>query len=163
GSGEQGFSGDGGPATAATFNIGPADYGDIATDPAGNVYVADSRNMRVRKVDAQTGIITTFINTAPSTIVAVVTDKLVNVYVGRNGFSPTEPRILKLDPTGRILQSWGRGRGFSEDGTAAANAPLPSVQRLAIDLDGNILFSEDASGRIRRINLRNGLLETVAG
>src|SRR5438552_17988610 len=61
GTGSPGFSGDNGPATQAQLN-GPF---DLAFDAAGNLYIVDTYNDRVRKVDAITGIITTVAGTGP--------------------------------------------------------------------------------------------------
>ena len=161
GTGVVGFSGDGGPALAATFHIGAADDGGLAADVAGNVYVADTQNGSVRKIDAQTHIITTLV--ASAGVRAVATDSSGNVYVGNDNNDPTSVRILKLASNGQLLQSWGKGSGFSADGTAAVNAQLCNVYGIALDPAGNILFAEDCSSRIRRIDVRTGLLETVAG
>jgi uncharacterized protein (TIGR03437 family) len=161
GTGVVGFSGDGGPALAATFDIGVADDGGLAADVAGNVYVADTRNGSVRKIDGQTHIITTLV--AAAGVRAVATDSSGNVYVGIGNNEPRSVGILKLASNGQILQSWGKGYGFSDDGTAAVNAQLCQVYGIALDPRGNILFAEDCSSRIRRINLGTGLLETVAG
>jgi sugar lactone lactonase YvrE len=160
GTGRIGSSGDSGPALAATFDIGTADLGGLAADAAGNVYVADSQNNRVRKIDARTGAITT-VYAANSAVLSVATDASANVYVGLSCCST--PSILKLTSSGNVLQKWGSGFGFSDDGATAAGAQFCNVQRIALDSAGNILFAEDCSGRIRRINAATGLLETVAG
>ena len=62
GSGEEGFSGDGGPAVQARFNVGNDGFLSVATDAAGNVYVTDSENHRVRRIDTA-GVISTFAGT----------------------------------------------------------------------------------------------------
>ncbi|MDO8262344.1 MAG: choice-of-anchor D domain-containing protein [Gallionella sp.] len=162
GNGTAGFSGDGGPATQATFNVGTNDWGNLAADSQGNVYLADTANARVRKIDAATGIITTFVANAGQARV-VFTDRDDNLYVGINIIDSTSARILKLSPTGQLLQSWGKGYGFSEDGTAMANAPMCQIHRLVLDHSGNILYADECSSRIRRINAVTGLLDTIAG
>lgn len=162
GTGARGFSGDGGPATVASFDIGVSDAGGLAADFSGNLYVADTQNERVRKIDSRTGIITTLIaNTGP--VFSVTADSLSNVYVGINKSNSPLGRILKLTSDGRLLQSWGKGSGFTPDSAPAADAPLCQIQRIALDQAGNILFAEGCSNRIRRINVSTGLLETVAG
>jgi sugar lactone lactonase YvrE len=160
GTGAVGFSGDGGPAVACTFNIGTADSGGLAADATGNVYVAETENRRVRKIDAQTGIITT-IFTSQSGVLSVATDGLGYVYVAST--DSTSNQILRLTSSGQLLQKWGQGWNFSEDGVAAKSAPLCEANGLAVDISGNILFGEICSNRIRRINLGSGLLETIAG
>jgi len=162
GTGAVGSSGDGGPALVATFDLGTADMGGLAADAAGNVYVADTQNNRVRKIDARTAIISTFLaDIGP--VVSVATDSAANVYVGTQDIAKKSARILKLTASGQLLQSWGMGYGFSNDGATAAAAPLCNIEGIALDLAGNIVFPEFCASRIRRINLSNGLLETVAG
>jgi len=171
GTGVIGYSGDGGPATQATFNVGrfivpgsgaSPDEGGLAADSQGNIYLADTANRSVRRIDGRTGIITTVVADA-GPVVAVMTDRADNLYVGLNVIDKTSARIVKLSATGQLMQSWGKGGGFSEDGTPAADAPLCQVNRLALDPSGNILYAEDCSARIRRINITTGLLETFAG
>ncbi|MFA7278533.1 MAG: IPT/TIG domain-containing protein [Sterolibacterium sp.] len=167
GNGTAGFSGDGGPATQATLNVGTNDWGGLAADSQGNVYLADTANARVRRIDGTTGIITTFLADAVvdagQAVRAIFADRNDNLYVGIDLIDSTSLRILKLSPTGQLLQSWGKGYGFSEDGTAIANAPLCQIHRLVLDPSGNILFADACSSRIRRINVTTGLLDTIAG
>ncbi|MCX7172644.1 MAG: IPT/TIG domain-containing protein [Proteobacteria bacterium] len=163
GTGSAGFSGDGGPAIQATFNVGTNDWGGLAADSHGNVYLADTANRRVRRIDGTTGIITTFVADAGQHIRAILTDREDNLYVGIGIIDSTSLRILKLSSAGQLLQSWGKGYGFSEDGTAIANAPLCLIHRLVLDLSGNILFADECSSRIRRVNVATGLLDTIAG
>ena len=160
GGGAAGFSGDGGPALSATFDIA-GDNSGLAADAAGNVYVADTNNSRVRKIDAQTGVISTILG-GHGPVLTVETDRSGSVYVGIDNCC-SEPAVFKLTSSGQIIQTWGNGNGFSDDGTAAAHAPLCAVNAIAQDAGGNILFGEACSNRIRRINLSSGLLETVAG
>ncbi len=70
---------------------------------------------------------------------------------------------MELDPSGRLLDFWGAGGGFSEDGTPAKEALLGNPRGLAVDAAGNILYSEEQMRRVRRINRATGLIETVAG
>lgn len=162
GNGTIGDSGDGGPATQASFNIGGDDSGGLAADASGNVYLADNGNGRVRKIDGQTGIITTFVN-GMGPVDAVATDSTGQVYIGCNNYASALGRILKYSPSGQLLQAWGSGQGFSPDGSAAASAAMGYIQRIGIAGNGDILFTEYDSNRIRRIDLSTGLLQTVAG
>lgn len=162
GNGTRGYSGDGGPATQATFDIGVDDFGGLAADADGNVFLADSQNQAVRRIDAGTGVITTFFRNFMNTN-DVMTDKTGNVYVTINELDSTSPSIIKLSPTGQVLQSWGKGHGFSEDGSPAANAQLGNISRVRLDPSGNLVFAEYDSNRIRRINVSTGLLETAGG
>jgi sugar lactone lactonase YvrE len=160
GTGTQGFAGDGGPATAATFNVGVYDNGGLAVDSRGNVYLADTYNGRVRKIDIVTGIITTFVADA-GTVYGVTVDKVDNVYVAFNKLGPHDTRIQKFTPNAQLERSWGRGFGFSDDGTEVDGAAMGLVWRVLVEADGNVLFAD--AGRVRRINLRTGRLETILG
>jgi streptogramin lyase len=159
GNGTAGFSGDGGPALQASFNVGVYDNGGLAIDSRGNLYLADTYNARVRKIDTNTGIINTFVANA-GTVYGVTVDAGDNVYVTFNNGFP-EARIRKFSSTGDLLQSWGQGFGFSDDGLPAQTARMGLIWRIAFDVSGNVLFAD--AGRIRRINLQTGLLETIVG
>jgi hypothetical protein len=162
GNGTIGFSGDGGPATQASFNVGPEDFGGMAADSRGNVYLADTLNDRVRKIDAQSGAISTFMAGALH-VTAVVTDHEDNVYIGFNVFDATSPSIVKLSPAGQLLQSWGRGYGIAADAAVASSSPMCSISRLALDVSGNLLVADACSNRVQRIDITTGLLATIAG
>jgi sugar lactone lactonase YvrE len=165
GTGTPGFSGDGGPATAAQINIGDGvfvDVGGLDVDPAGNIYIADTTNNRIRRIASATGIITTVAEAAQAR--AVATDASGNVYFATNDLgSPQLARIIKLDPQGRTIATFGRDRGVAPDGTPAAEARLGFIDRVRVDATGNILFTDFTVLRVRRINIVTGLLETVAG
>ncbi len=121
GSGVRGFSGDGGPATAAALMEPKA----VAVDAADNVYIADFHNERIRKVD-QKGIITTFAgggaayntNEIPATAGTVFEpsgiafDSAGTLYYSESGGS----QIRKITPDGIIHYVAGNGGGFAGDG-----------------------------------------------
>jgi sugar lactone lactonase YvrE len=159
GNGMPGFSGDGGPALQASFNVGVYDNGGLAMDSRGSLYLADTYNARVRKIDTTTDIITTFVANA-GTVYGVAVDANDDVYVTFNN-EFAEARIRKFSPAGELLQTWGHGFGFTEDGLPAQNAAMGLVWRIAFDSNRNVLFADE--GRIRRINLQTGLLETIVG
>jgi hypothetical protein len=87
GTGPPGFSGDGGPATRAQFNLIMGDNGSLARDPQGNLYIVDTGNNRIRKVDGTTGIISTFFGppNPPLTLAAVAADAAGKIYAGTWG------------------------------------------------------------------------------
>ena len=140
GTGEAGFSGDGGPATEAQLN-GPR---GVAVDAAGNVYVAES-SLRLRKIDAA-GTITTMRALTPSSAVAV--DSAGSVYVadGRND------RLRKMDPSGAVTTVAGTGdRG-----------PWLAPAYMTVDGAGNVYVADDKNHLVRRID-PSGTITTLAG
>ncbi len=169
GSGTNGFSGDNSPANTARLNR-PT---DIAFDAAGNLYIADSGNHRVRKV-AVDGTITTFAGSTgagstgdggPATAarlrapMGVAVDKAGNVYIA----DTFNNRIRRVDGSGRISAFAGTGQCCSSgDNGPAANARLGYPQGMAFDANGNLFFAEVLGNQIRRI-APDGTITTVAG
>jgi sugar lactone lactonase YvrE len=163
-----GFGGDGGPATAARLNIPVG----IALDAAGNLYVAERDNKRVRKV-SPSGIISTvagggtaaFTEGAAATSVALVNpfgvavDGAGNLYIGERGLN----RILKMSPSGVLTTVAGTGKtGFSGDGGPATQAELNVPFDLALDRAGNLYFADRGNHRIRKVSAEE-IISTVAG
>ncbi|MGB6163409.1 MAG: protein kinase [Pseudonocardiaceae bacterium] len=169
GTGVAGFSGDGGPATQAQFSYPLA----ITVDDSGNLYVADSGNYRIRKVDA-TGTITSiagngtqgFTGDGGPAVAAelgspkdVTVDRTGNLYIADGG----NDRIRKLDTGGRITTIAGSGvRGFSGDGGPAATAELALPDAVAVDRDGNVYIGDSGSHRVRKVD-QNNTITTFAG
>ncbi len=169
--------GDGGPATNARLDFTPAVHAGLAVDKAGNLYIADTGDMRVRKVDAATGIITTVAGNStslglggfsgdggPATGAAlnspdgVAIDSAGNIYIADNG----NQRIRKVDTSGNI--STFAGIGFvtgsdSGDGGLAKNAELTSISDVAVDNAGNVYIADQE--HIRHVNT-SGIINTVA-
>ena len=167
--GNSGYSGDGGPAVAAQL-YNPF---DVALDGAGNLYIADTRNQRIRKVDAA-GVISTVAGdgtwgyggdggaavaarlAGPS---AVAVDGAGNLYISDRG----SDRIRKVDSAGVISTVAGTGRsGYSGDGGAAVAAQLQDPGAVALDGAGNLYFSDQSNQRIRKVDAA-GVISTVAG
>ena len=171
--GSDSASGDGGPAREAQLT---APYG-VTTDSEGNIYIPDTENHRIRKVDTE-GIITTFAGTGeegyggdggPATEAkldwptGVAADDDGNVYIAdRNN-----ERVRKVDSEGIITTFAGTGEwGYDsdEDGGPAAEALLNWPTGLALDADGNFLYiADEYNNRIRQVDIASGIINTVAG
>ena len=169
GTGETGFSGDGGPATEARLD---RPYG-VAVDGAGNLFIADRDNRRIRKVDSA-GVITTVAGTGetgfsgdggPATEARLFSPWGVAVDGTGNLFIADEAndRIRKVDSAGVITTVAGTGnRGFSGDGGPATEARLSSSWGVAVDGAGNLFIADRRSYRIRKVDSA-GVITTVAG
>ena len=169
GTGELGFSGDGGPAVEAEL-YGPA---GVAVDSAGNLYIADSGNQRIRKVDS-TGTITTIAGTGEFGFsgdggpaveaelygpAGVAVDSAGNLYIADSG----NRRIRKIDSTGTITTIAGTGEfGFSGDGGPAVEAEFRNPYGVAVDSAGNVYIADTGNRRIRKID-STGTITTIAG
>ncbi|MCO6496439.1 MAG: gliding motility-associated C-terminal domain-containing protein [Chitinophagaceae bacterium] len=152
GNGTLGFSGDGGPATMAQL----AYPTKVAVDNAGNVYIPDAQNHRIRRVDAA-GIITTVtgtgvnghlgdggqaINAAISLPGSVVIDAAGNMYIGEADFF-----IRKIDPSGIISTYAGNGTyGYSGDGGPAINAAIGLTEGRISIYNDDIYFANYLQG-----------------
>jgi len=161
GTGVRGFSGDGGPATAAMFDTtADPDAGGLAMDSGGNLFFIDTGNGRIRRIDAQTGIITTF-STIDTTNhpKAIAVDRDGNVYVF------VSPIVLKMSPSGTLLKSWGnRPGGFSPDGTSLDQLHFGwDVKGMTFDAAGNLVYADNIVGRVRRLNFSTNTVETIGG
>jgi uncharacterized protein (TIGR03437 family) len=160
------FSGDGGPATSASL---AAPYG-VAVDAAGNLYIADMLNGRVRKVSPD-GIITTVAGGGPEGVLGdggpatnaslsaygVAVDLAGNLYI-----PDRSSRIRKVSTSGIISTAAGRLSGFSGDGGPATNAALNGPQGVAVDAAGNLYIADYFNYRIRKVN-SSGIITTLAG
>jgi sugar lactone lactonase YvrE len=172
GNGTAGFNGDGIAATSSELNT---PYG-IAVDKAGNVYIADWSNTRVRKVDAVTGLISTVAGPGVSTTLgdggpatsayiafpyAVALDSAGNLYIADSGNN----RVRMVSAaTGIITTVAGTGTAsFSGDGGLATAATLNGPQGLAFDAAGNLYIEDGNNARIRKVTAATGIITTVAG
>jgi len=165
-----GYSGNGGPATAAQLN-GPR---GVVVDASGNIYIADAGNYVVRKVNAS-GIISTFAGndtlgytgdggaaTAArlSGVNNVAIDGAGNIYIS-DGYK----LVRKVNNSGIISTLAGNNLlsvGYSGDGGAATVAQLNGVQGMAIDALGNIYIADGGNDVIRKVNAL-GIISTIAG
>lgn len=175
GTGIAGFSGDGGVATNARLYHPAA----VAVDAAGNVYIADQHNMRVRRVAAATNVITTIAgNGTPGTFgdggpavfaqlnypQGVAVDGSGNVYIADTYNS----RIRRINPAGTITTVAGRATpvgeaAFAGEGEPATSAALNYPCGVAVDAAGNVYIADTLNRRVRKLTIATGILRTIAG
>ncbi len=169
GTGTGGDSGDNGPAVEAQLD---RPYG-VAVDYQGNVYIADTYNYRIRKIDTN-GIITTIAGNGSmgtSGIDGPAIDAQIgyayDVEIDAEGnvfFSSSFHRIRKVDVSGILLNYAGSGSvgGSSGDGGPAVDARLNSPRGICLDSTGNLYISDYYNHKIRMIDV-SGKINTVAG
>lgn len=169
GNGGVGFSGDGGPATSASLNTPLG----MVVDAAGNTYIADLVNNRIRKV-TPAGVISTVVGNGtygysgdggPATAASIshvyklAMDSSGNVFLADHG----NQRIRKVTPGGTISTIAGIGTsGYTGDGGPATSARLNGPIGMAVDAAGNVYFSDLYNHVVRKIAL-DGTISTVAG
>jgi uncharacterized protein (TIGR03437 family) len=171
GDGSTGYFGDGGPASNAHL-LFPS---GVAVDVAGNLFIGDSGNSRIRKVQAQApGIIGTVAgNGIPSysgdggpaakaqlnTPTGVAVDDAGNIFIA----DTLNQRIRKISPAGMITTIAGNGsQGYSGDGGPAINAQLSWPSSVAVDRAGNVFIADLQNYLIRKVSPA-GIITSVAG
>lgn len=170
GNGSQNYSGDGVAATKTSLYRPTG----VAVDAVGNLYIADTNNFRVRKVDTS-GIITTLagtgaiaysgdggpaINASFTEPTAVALDAAGNVYVADRGSANV---VRKIDRAGIITTVAGNGTvGFSGDGGPAINAQFSDLRGVTVDSTGNLYLADYGNHRVRKVDTSN-IVTTVAG
>jgi hypothetical protein len=167
GNGIAGYTGDGGPATAAELN----GVDKICLDTAGNLYVIDVGNYCIRKINTS-GIITTFAgggsvlgDGGPATLAQLyqprdaVFDKAGNMYIADSW----NHRIRIINTSGIINTIAGNGtQGFGGDGGAATSAMLDTPYAITLDTAGNLYIADHGNNRIRKVDLA-GVITTITG
>ena len=170
GNGTEGYSGDGGPATAAEFQFASA----VSFDAAGNLYIIDQAAEVIRKVNPA-GIISTIAGNDTAgyngdSILAinaqlgdpeghVAFDAAGNMYFAES----FNHRIRKVSTTGIITTVAGNGvPGYSGDGGLATNAEIQGPWGVAFDTAGNMYFAEESNNIVRKVST-SGIISTVAG
>lgn len=170
GNGTGGYAGDNGPATAAEL-FGPY---SVAVDNVGNVYIADNKNYRIRKITKSTGMITTVVGNGiqgyngdnkPATAaelsspVGLAFDAANNLYISDNGTD----RISKVTVSGTIKTIAGNGIiGYWGDGGPATAAEFDQLHGISLDKSGNVYVADAQNEVVREISTTDSI-KTVAG
>ncbi len=170
GTGEKGFSGDGGPALQAQFN----GMHNLAIAPNGDVYLADTWNSRVRKIDTKTGLISTVVGTGQKGFSgdggAAAHAQFGNIYCASLNPQGTQLFLADLDnrriravdlKTGLVSTVAGNGqKGVPPDGAVAFEAPLVDPRAVAADTQGNVYILERGGHALRVVDV-GGKIRTV--
>ncbi len=172
GTGSPGYAGDGGPATRALLN----NPFDLAFAPDGSLVFSDTFNHCIRRIDGQTGVISTLAGTGErgfagdgGPAVRAHLNEPYGVVVDRGGVvhfaDRLNRRVRRIDTDGTIATLAGDGSGrFSGDGGPSHAAGLAEPNGLALDASQRHLFIADvADHRVRVIDLASGVIGTFAG
>lgn len=170
GTGTAGFSGDGGPATAAQVN----QLRYINVDRWGRIYFSDDLSGRIRRIDtngiistvAGNGTMSAVVNGVAATSTSILSP--LGVAFDRNNslFLTAQPscKIRVIDSNGIIQHFAGISDtpGFSGDGGAATAAKLSGPYAIAVGFNHSVYFGDHDNGRIRKVDT-NGIITTVGG
>jgi sugar lactone lactonase YvrE len=174
-----GFGGDGGAVADVRFN----QPSRIALDSKGAFYIIDQRNFRVRRISADNKVVESFAgngtkgfsgdagpaamaqlefeagsNPDPSGAIAV--DAQDNVYIA----DTLNYRVRKVDSSGVITTIVGNGtKGDKGDGGPAINAQITNIKDMEIGPDGRLYLADTDNHRVRAVDLKTGIIDTVAG
>jgi len=167
------FAGDGGAGNQSPIH----EPGGVLVDPAGNIYLSDSENYRVRRVEgALPNTITTIagtgnpgysgdggqaVNAAISTPAGLAMDGAGNIY-----FADTGNQIIRrigIDGVITTVAGTPQTQGYSGDGGAATAAELSLPQGVALDASGDLYIADTGNGVIREVDAATGTISTVAG
>lgn len=170
GTGKPDFSGDGGPATQATFNFLMCVSLNSTND---KLYVADLKNLRIRMVDLKTDTVSTVAGNGKKGVPtdgrpatesplidprAVAVDSKNNVYILERGGHA----LRVVTPEGTIRTVAGTGKAGGADGTALT-AQLNSPKHVAIDLDDNLIIADDQNKRVRLYDPNKATVTSILG
>jgi sugar lactone lactonase YvrE len=168
GTGEPGFSGDGGQAVSACL----CEPKNIALDGAGNLYIADSENHVIRKVDLNTRLITTIAGHSgrsssdagsfeePSTVDPSEED----LFGGPSQKAPERfAQLTDVSGTVRFVIGKALSARFHGDGDPAIHAELNFPSAVAVDHQGHLYIADTMNHRVRMVDVRSGMISTIAG
>lgn len=172
GNGSATYSGDSGQAIIAGLN----QPSRVALDGAGNLIITDRYNNRIRKLNLNTGIITTIVGTGvpgfsgdggPATAAQInspaqtIVDAQGNLWISDS----QNQRIRKvITSTGFITTVAGNGAaGYNGDGIAATSAKLYNPYDMIVDAQGNLFFSDRSNNRVRKVDVNTNIITTIAG
>ena len=172
GTGATGYNGDGIPATSAQLN----GVQGLALDGAGNIYIADISNNRIRKITVSTGFISTIAGTGTpgyngDGILATTAQINIPSALAFDGNGDlyfadrSNSRIRKITTsTGIINTIAGTGTGgYNGDGIPATAAQINSPNEVSFDASGNLYIADWLNNRVRKINMTTGIISTIAG
>ena len=167
GSGEAGWSGDGGAAVAACLNEPKA----VALDHDGNLLIADSENHVIRKVDRRSGLITTVAgctssHDSPLTVMNRAAIPATDDPLSEGSSSAEAAFVQQSDLSGTVryvINGVGSTKRFAGDGGLALDALLNFPTAIAADAEGDLYIADTMNHRIRRVDARTGRITTIAG
>lgn len=165
------FAGDEGPATKALLNFPSA----VAVNTAGEIFIADTLNHRIRKVHPTSGTITTIAGTGQTkwsgdggpALEASLNEPVALAVDGTRLYiadqSNNRIRLLDLE-TGVLSTVAGNGEtGYNGDGIPAPEASLAGPSGLTLDRDGHLYIADTFNGRIRKVDRQSGTISSVVG
>ena len=170
GTGVFNYTGDGGPATAATMQA----PGGVLVDSAGNLYIADSGNAVIRKVTAATGIINTIVGNhgfgfggdGGPALSATLTNPFglaLDPATGNLWIADYQNNRIRLYTPGNGQISTAVGNGLVGDGGPATSASLYDPRSPALDAQGNLYIVDTSNSRIREVNATTQVISTLVG
>jgi DNA-binding beta-propeller fold protein YncE len=165
------FEGDEGPAVQALLNFPTA----IAVDADGHLYIADTMNHRIRRVEAGTGRISTiagvgqprFSGDGGPSVKAGLNEPAALVVQGKRLYiaDQSNNRVRMIDlTTGTMATVAGNGSAaYNGDGMPAVESSLAGPSGLAVGADGTLYIADTFNGRIRAVDLTTGAISTIVG